>query len=468
MRSEVRWHQSAQSAEGLARSVDAWAQAWSKHDFNKQYVTQVSTIVVLLNAALKALRTEFSGVGFADPRTTYEACRRFDLRIVALAGVFDFFRRKFDQRLDKAAGGTIRAADEVVWSMHASAFNAVRVRQPSFALPPAPLPYIEPAYGLDIHTRGALPGPIRALVPDVEFRRLIQGVPVPVVRLPPDCVEHPWSLLLLAHEMGHHLERELPEAPSLGVALTARIDSELKTIGAPEARRRVWRPWTAEVLADIVSVLFSGAWAIVGLLELVFGPRAEMAVADGRYPPAMVRLGLMHVVASRLGLDTSVALDGYDPIAEVRGEPSLCGYLAELEVVATAALGTFDGFGRLEQICGLNSGRFAKAGEIAAWKERLVFEPRALGTGVGAAREITCATRWAWAELSSTTKQPEELAVRGADLGRRMLAHIAANSPSGERASSARHTKAEIAASGVRIAEALLGSEPTRALEEGE
>ena len=70
------------------------------------------------------------------------------------------------------------------------------------------LPYIEPEYSPMAIPRDD-PPPDLAPEADSVLAAFLGKLPVPLISLPPLCVTDPWWLILVAHEVGHHLQFDL-------------------------------------------------------------------------------------------------------------------------------------------------------------------------------------------------------------------------------------------------------------------
>src|SRR5262249_34113269 len=143
--------------------------------------------------------------------------------------------------------------------------------------------------------RNEPPQDLRSDVDAEYLGEMLREIPIPVVALPPGCVDEPWRLAYIAHEVGHHVQTDfLPKdelITKIGVLLQETVDTR-------------WRPWSHEIFADLYSLLTLGPWALWALTEAVWGaPSRMLDDTNGRYPCPLVRLLLMKALADRLCLD---------------------------------------------------------------------------------------------------------------------------------------------------------------------
>src|SRR5262249_45617822 len=138
-------------------------------------------------------------------------------RLALIDRLFGFFRHKLDQRDDEPLCAALDAADEVIRSLYVQPFRAAGLAEPA-----APLAYVEPAFSPRAIPRDEPPTELRT--DDDVLRAALARLPVGVVGLPPWFEEGPWTLVVLAHEVGHHVHFDL--AP--GYALVKRVGEVLK------------------------------------------------------------------------------------------------------------------------------------------------------------------------------------------------------------------------------------------------
>jgi hypothetical protein len=196
----------------------------------------------------------------------------------------------------------LTAADEVVWSCYAEVYvNSGRTR------PAAPLAYIEPLFSPEAIPRDDPPPELESV--DSPFlKQFLAELPVPLIALPPACLEEPWWLAFVAHEVGHHIQHDFdlvgPFAGWLRRLICADPDEQMVD---PEANR--WGGYGQEIFADLFSVSCLGAAAVRTMVELELAEASDMLAARrGRYPAPVVRLALLAKAANCLGAEGDSAL----------------------------------------------------------------------------------------------------------------------------------------------------------------
>ena len=303
-------------AERSLRSEWEFWRAEARNGSLEKHTTQIDSVVGLLRAGLDELHRP----GTADP---YE-------RVLDLHHVWDFFRVKLALRYVEPIGPFLDAADELAWAAYRPAVQAagrlgVTLREP-------PLVFLDRGAVPFAATRGSS---YRDLLPrDVRTRAgasAAAGLPFPVIGVPWYLSDLPGALLV-AHEVGHHIEDDCE--------LTDELAARLATAGLPAERLAVWMPWLGEVFADVVASVTCGSAYVAVLVDSLAAWSADGAGAE-RYPPPRVRARLS-LAAVRLA-DLPDA-DGVRADGERLGEPGEAD--TEAASVTEALLtGPYDGLG---------------------------------------------------------------------------------------------------------------------------
>jgi hypothetical protein len=239
-------------------------------------------------------------------------------------------------------------------------------------------------------------------------------------------VPAPWWLLLLGHEVGHHVQYDLlPErklVDGFRTAIYQAVEREIHSTADADA----WARWSREIFADVFSTLCMGPWAVRTMLELEFTASAAMDEPRDNYPSPAVRLGLLagavdRVTSSTRGTDALgglVALDAGDRV-----------HKAVLDV----ALGELPGVGTtLPALCDLGASGFAA--EIDSWRDTLrAGEPRVPVPSARSARIVVSAAFAAW-DMIAASKVEQALETARQNLCSRAQAAILLGAPDGERA----------------------------------
>ncbi|MDG6103073.1 hypothetical protein Daura_16325 [Dactylosporangium aurantiacum] len=247
----------------------------------------------------------------ADADAVYARCRHLDDCLMLARRLFRWYAEKYEQRHDATAGATLRAADALVWSCWATAFDAFR--RP---VPPAPVVYLDHRFDALATPRKTPPTDLRA-AGDSLVAEFVAELPVAAIALPAAAQRRAWWLVLAAHETAHHVQLELPGLrEQTHTAIRGAIQAAAPPAGAAPGPAAPWLSWAAEMFADVYSVVMVGpaaAWA-VRELQQDLPPVMIRVEQGGLYPPPVLRLALLAAAAHTTGQ----LPEGTDPLADLR------------------------------------------------------------------------------------------------------------------------------------------------------
>ena len=393
---QVRIEQSCRRLDRLAAAADEWIGQRHKEDVTGQHATQLDVLRTAVVGPLAELRTVADGLSaVCATGRVYAACRTSDTRAELVRRVFTYYQGKLDQRHDKSLEPVLRAADEVVWSCWAEPFRNAIYRDPAMTMRPAPLPYIESQYSPAAVPRDDPPADLVAERDDSVLVRYLERLPIPLIALPAVCADDPWWLAYAGHEVGHHLQHDLAENWSLVKAFGSLAEAASRAAGDADPAR--WRTWSAEIFADICSVYAMGPAAVYGIVQLELDDADKMMRGKAKYPPPLVRLGLMAAVAGQLGLEVTAALEptGLDGA-------SLPQAAAVAALTEAALADPLCGRGPFRTLLGWDPAAFAPGGTIDSLRDGLRNRiPLRVRPGIRTARLLASAAVAAWEEIAS-------------------------------------------------------------------
>lgn len=473
---DARRDQTRQELVRLQKALKDWLDDCEEKDVDRegkrryQYDSQLKAIYNSVNTAAEVIKGDLDNFDL-EPLSlggAYAKCAQYDQLVIWLWRVFRFFRDKFDQRDDAELGQTLRAADEVLWSCYKPFFQRPRT---AGLLGPPPLPYIESEYSPLAIRKEQKPGSLDKQIKFEPLQKLLDEMPVDLMRLPTSTVSAAWSLALVGHEAGHFVMPAVGQgyAKQFGDALSQAV-AAAGGDGDDEAN---WYAWAPEVFADWYSVLMVGPWAPWVMAQFELKDAKAMAEPRKSYPPPVVRLKLLSELAdhyapgeaarsaARLGLDAEFAAAA----ASVKD----FGFVTKLrEAITSAQLP--NNLGRLQDLVNFRADDFdvkedaQKTGEVDKWAGALLKgwkknDDRQLRT----ARLIAAGAAQAWAETMPVADRKSRRDAAEL-LNQNAPARIRANGEAGKRdaapasAQEQRRKKAESV--GAELGKLLLGADP--------
>jgi hypothetical protein len=262
----------------------------------RKHHTQVVRLTDLLTGVVERIGAELDAVA-ADGDDVLRECRRLQLRMLEVHRLWDFYRSKLNLRYVEWYRPFLTAVDEFAWLCYAPA-AAGTDRE-------APLVHLSGEFSPFTHLRET-PFVVEE-VPDAldtaDFLSVVTKLPIPVIGLPWYQLVHLPDAAVIAHEVGHAVERDF----GLLGTVRALVRPVLRTM--PEARRDAWDTWLPEVFADLYGVLAAGPAFVSALTDLLVVDDARMAAElDGPvrlHPPAAVRLAFTAKALAKTGFPAS-------------------------------------------------------------------------------------------------------------------------------------------------------------------
>jgi hypothetical protein len=434
VQAEMRREQTSGELRRLRDEISKWSARRTHADGVRQHVTQLASLETTLSEALTRIDTLASDHSAGDLRAAYDYFRELDRQVTLVRRMWRWFADKYDQRDVKSTALLLRAADEVVWSVHAQAHRASGAAQ----LPPAPLPFID-----EIDTPEAVPRdePTRELRPD-KFDDILAAtlarLPIPVIGLPAVAVAEPWRLILISHEVGHHLQYDLAPNRQLIAAVGMAVQD---AVGGDVGKR--FRAWSQELFADLVGLAATGPGLVTGLLTYELG--ADAHVLDrgrGRYPAPAVRFALLAEMCRLLHLRPEADLSDVDVASwttERDGDPLAAqrtAARADVDLVAKVAKALveldLDGRGTVSELLELDPAAFGPQGAVAHMAESLREGNGADETGLDVVRKLTAASVTAWRQVQGAAD--DDYREKQESLATRVVERLVASREPGTRA----------------------------------
>jgi hypothetical protein len=267
---------------GISDEFDRWlADAGERRPLRKHH-SQITRLTQQLRGlvdrvGIDVVNAHHDGSGVLDDS------RELQMRMLEVHRIWDFYRSKLNLRYVEWFRPYLGALDEFAWAC--SALADAHGRRPGGAttVKTAPLVFLSGEFSPFLHARqSSFDVEEVADAPNsLGFLQIISTLPVPVIGLPWYQLTHLADAVLVAHEIGHDVERDL--------AMTGTIGEHVRAVGheLPAQRRGGWFAWLPEVFADVYAVLAAGPAFVAALVDLLASDPAEPVGPPWRsHPPA--------------------------------------------------------------------------------------------------------------------------------------------------------------------------------------
>jgi hypothetical protein len=287
---------------GIGAEFDRWLESAQPSRPLRKHQSQITRLTLQLRelAARTAQEVDLA----VNRDDVLAACREVQLRILEVHRLWDFYRSKLNLRHVDWFRNFLLVADELAWACYKLAQDrADQALLDITAVKEAPLVFFSGEFSPFIHYRQE-PFEVED-VPDaldsLEFLQVAYSLPVPVIGLPWYQVAHLPDTVLVAHEVGHAVERDF--------RLAATTEDHLRAAMAavPSERRNPWFGWLPEVFADLYGVLAIGPAFVSSLADLLATDPAQVATGAAaahpaqRHPPASLRIAVCSRALERTG-----------------------------------------------------------------------------------------------------------------------------------------------------------------------
>lgn len=298
-----------------------WEELSEHHPLDKHY-TQVRAVLLPLRVLHKRIGGDLAEKSGHD---LLAASRKATQLILGVHRIWEFFRPKFAQRLDAKYNAFLEIADEFAALCYQPVLDRTAIKRP-------PLVFLNSGDSPFVWRRESRfeAAPAAEAMEDEDFKKVLEKLPFPVIGVPWHEIEYLPEIVVIGHEVGHAVERDL----DLGTALDKAIDACL----VEKDRAVYWKNWRTELCADAYGCLATGPAFVAGLADFLAGSpktlEAPIPALRG-YPPTLLRIEFNRQVLAQMGCPESVP--GWD---ETYSFPaSLAEFRPESAAIAKAFIG---------------------------------------------------------------------------------------------------------------------------------
>ncbi len=275
---------------GLDDEFGAWLKSSAPKGPLEKHHSQIRAVINSLGGPVESLREQI------DVLQAVTSWRDTEVELLRIHEVWNYFRQKFALRDVAVFRPYLDLADDFTWACYHPAQQLSRLPPETVREPP--LAFFGPVSAPFAIPRGSsyAAGLSATVMNNAQLQSAVQSLPIPVISVPWFQLRHLPDALVLAHEVGHHVEHDFDHTPTL----TRLLDAALISAGATPERGQRWRGWLGEVFADVYGALAAGL--AYGQVLADFGTIGTAATAGTKsYPPLRTRVRVIAEALAREG-----------------------------------------------------------------------------------------------------------------------------------------------------------------------
>jgi len=271
----------------LDQELDDWSKLTDQEALGmRRHHSQVrllkATLQGLLEPVAAAVKAAAADASVLDQGVSWEN------EILAAHSIWEVFRAKLLLRTSEMFRTHLAACDDLAWACYQPALQAFA---PGATKTP-PLVFLSATWSPFAQARdGNFQNEVRAygragaVLSDDEFQKVLKYLPIPLVSLPWYQLSHLPGAILIAHEVGHVVERDFDLTGDIAAALQA----------ANLQFTSIWQGWAREVFADLYGCLAMGPAYVGALMDLLATSVTVIKTEQlrgGEYPTRALRVEL--------------------------------------------------------------------------------------------------------------------------------------------------------------------------------
>ena len=339
-----------QKLESITNEFNYWREKSKEKNHLQKHNSQIHRVTMQLDGLKTGISKELDELSKSDDAKVLSRVREVERDILEVHRIWEFFRSKFVLRGIDWFSPYLVAADELAASAYGAAqenYNYQKISKEALKAPPLVFfnggssPYTMPQ--TMSYKAEAVAG---EELQNVESWELLKALPIPVIGIPWFQVQHLPDILVIAHEVGHDVERDF----DLNGTISALLEAVMAKENFPEDHRQAWRAWLSECFADLYGNLVAGPAFVESLLDFLATDKTSTKQDRrkgpkwGIYPPDHLRL-VMNLKALDLQNFKKESATLSDELKKAYGEHAMTDFETDAGHVVSAIVdGTYPEF----------------------------------------------------------------------------------------------------------------------------
>lgn len=301
----------------LQEELESWSSRSEEGGVLEKHHTQIRALQAHLHGWHISIQNKLKSYENLAADAYLTKCANVEKLILSEHRIWDYFRSKFIQRLEESFRLYLQAADEFVWKCYRPVLQRV---YPDIVSSPAkqpPLVFFNGGVSPFSLSRGKSfqPEQVAGDVLNIDPDDYTMKLPISVVGVSWNEVNHLPAVLVLGHEVGHVVENDFALGEELKLLLTSALEKR-----EAEERTKPWSEWLSEVFADLYGCLAGGPAFAGALLDFIGNGKERICCETkigpdwGRYPTSFLRAEIVLKALELMGFAHTHAVKEYQQL----------------------------------------------------------------------------------------------------------------------------------------------------------
>ena len=295
-----------QKLKALEEEFSEWCEMSKEGKPFEKHNTQIRSIQAHLEPWKKLITQKLESDEQKETDKFLKTCKNAESLILSEHRIWDYFRKKFIQRKNESFNRYLKVADEFAWICYQPIQLAanIELKEPPLVFFNGGMSPFSVSRERTFQTELVDGEDLSAKISNKEIIKL----PISVVGIPWDQINHLAEASVIGHEVGHIVENDF----KLTNDLERLFDEALNEAKADKSRKEAWHSWRSEIFADFYGCLSVGAAFAGTMFDYLVDEKQKIEIQireSGNwtaYPTNILRMKIIFKILENMGFKDEI------------------------------------------------------------------------------------------------------------------------------------------------------------------